>query len=105
MVSKIKVAFALLLVTIVPVARATSDDEVVLNFPALDTLTAATSRYLKSTESMITTNEGNSEERANLNMIISEVVEPLESEMMPLLTKESEEVKMRRDESEDLKML
>ena len=105
MVSKIKVAFALLLVTIVPVARATSDDEVVLTFPALDTLTAATSRYLKSTESMITTNEGNSEERANLNMMIGKVVEPLESEMMPLLTKESEEVKMRRDESEDLKML
>ena len=110
MVSKIKVAFALLLVTLVSFARATSDDEVMLDFPAFHTLAAAPRRYLRSSESMITTHEGNGEERMSLHEYFAKLLpkketKPLDSEMMMSFTKKSDEANALKEESQKVKML
>ncbi|UIZ25263.1 hypothetical protein KXD40_009083 [Peronospora effusa] len=99
MASKVKVAIVLFLVMLVPTSKATSDDEVMLYFPAVDTPNAASgwsSRYLRSTESLTTTNEGNGEERAaipesfaKLKGYLDPVTVAKEGDTMPL-SKESD---------------
>ncbi|CAI5722365.1 unnamed protein product [Peronospora destructor] len=123
MASKVKVAIVLILLTLVPTAKATADNKVMLDVPAFDTLNAApvwTSRYLWSTDS--TTDEGNGEERAippemaaevgwvkghvkltvPLAMTESETVLPkTESEVVNALKEESEKVKVPKEKSKD----
>ncbi|RQM10804.1 hypothetical protein DD237_008383 [Peronospora effusa] len=100
MASKVKVAIVLILVTLVSSSRATSDDDVMLYFPASDTPNAAPgwpNRYLRSTESLTTTNEGNGEERKVMPEILTKMGwEKWHVDTLPLILKESEAVPLTR---------
>ncbi|UIZ25178.1 hypothetical protein KXD40_009087 [Peronospora effusa] len=104
MASKVKVAIVVILVTLVPTSRATSDDEVMLHFPAVDTPNAAPvwpSRYLRSTESLTTTNEGNGEERAAMPEFLAKLGrKKTDADTLPLISKESETMSLPMKESE-----
>ncbi|CAH0485818.1 unnamed protein product [Peronospora farinosa] len=100
MAFKVKVAIVLILVTLVSSSRATSDDDVILYFPASDTLNAAPgwpNRYLRSTEYLTTTNEGNGEERGVMPEILTKMGwEKWHVDTLPLILKESEAVPLTR---------
>ncbi|CAH0485816.1 unnamed protein product [Peronospora farinosa] len=107
MASKVQVAIVLILATLVPIGRVTSNADVMLHFPAIDTPNATPgwpNRYLRSTESLTTTNESNAEERGFWSEFVAKMewgkrnvdILPLvkeESETVPLITKENEKVK------------
>ncbi|CAH0485811.1 unnamed protein product [Peronospora farinosa] len=103
-----KVAIVLILVTLVPTSRATSDDEVMLYFPASNTLNAAPvwpRRYLRSTESLTMTNEGNAEERGmGLELFAKLGKKKTNADTLPLLMDTSETEQLIPKESEEVKM-
>ncbi|CAI5731185.1 unnamed protein product [Peronospora farinosa] len=112
MASKVQVAIVLILATLVPIGRVTSNADVMLHFPAIDTPNATPgwpNRYLRSTESLTTTNESNAEERGFWSEFVAKMewgkrnvdILPLvkeESETVPLITKENEKFILREDD-------